>query len=133
MKKTVLSTGGAIIRGKKILICRRADTEKRFPGYWSFAGGKIDGDEAPEQAVTREIKEEIGIRFQPEEKLGEYKTELEDIFVVQHIFIGPAEGEPMTSSEVSECRWFTYEETKDLEFAFSYKKVIDDLHKKGLI
>lgn len=49
-----------IQRGGKLLICqRRADG--RLPLKWEFPGGKVAANETPEQALAREMAEELGI------------------------------------------------------------------------
>lgn len=45
---------------------KRSAYTKAFPGHWGMPGGRADGDETPEQAVVREVKEETGLSFQPE-------------------------------------------------------------------
>ncbi|MCX7912517.1 MAG: (deoxy)nucleoside triphosphate pyrophosphohydrolase [Dehalococcoidales bacterium] len=42
----------------KVLIARRRENEG---GMWEFPGGAVKKDESPEQAIAREIKEELGI------------------------------------------------------------------------
>lgn len=42
-----------------LLACRPAG--KPYAGYWEFPGGKIEADESPLQALTRELDEELGI------------------------------------------------------------------------
>ncbi len=43
----------------------RSKTAKQYPNYWSFWGGGIEGDEMPEQAMLREIQEEL--EFEPKD------------------------------------------------------------------
>lgn len=50
-----------IVRGGEVLICqRRADQPMAL--QWEFPGGKIEPGESPEQALVRELDEELGIQ-----------------------------------------------------------------------
>lgn len=40
-----------------------------FEGLWEFPGGKIEPDESPEDALKREVQEELGIDIAIDEKL----------------------------------------------------------------
>lgn len=50
-----------IIKDGKILLGRRADFLAAYPNCWDFFGGKIEAGETAEQALTRELSEEIAI------------------------------------------------------------------------
>lgn len=54
----------------EVLIFRRGP-DQSGAGFWEFPGGKVEPGESPEQALKREIFEEIGIHIQIEEKVGE--------------------------------------------------------------
>ncbi len=52
---------GILLRGDEILCCQRSKTDP-FPLKWEFPGGKIEPGEAPEQALARELEEELAIQ-----------------------------------------------------------------------
>ncbi len=51
---------GIVWKEGRILVCRRP-AGGHMPGFWEFPGGKIELDEHPEEALRREIGEELGI------------------------------------------------------------------------
>ena len=54
----LLVAAAVIFAGEKVLLTRRPDG-KRHPGFWEFPGGKVDPGESPEEALCREIREEL--------------------------------------------------------------------------
>lgn len=48
--------------GQFLLTQRPAD--KPYPGYWEFPGGKMEAEESSEQALKRELNEELGIHIE---------------------------------------------------------------------
>ncbi len=47
--------------GKIQILAQKRPKEKEFEAEWEFAGGKLEKDETPEQALVRELKEELDI------------------------------------------------------------------------
>lgn len=52
---------GIISQDDFILICQRHEKSRRCPLKWEFPGGKVEINESREQAVRRELNEELGI------------------------------------------------------------------------
>jgi len=61
-----------IERDGRILICRRR-ADQAHPLKWEFPGGKIEQGETPEQAVARELEEELDIRGATSEEITRYE------------------------------------------------------------
>ncbi len=44
-----------------VLLCHRAPERRWYPDVWDFPGGHVEDGERPEQALRRELTEEIGV------------------------------------------------------------------------
>ena len=53
-----------IQKGDRILIAKRSPKAKVFPGMYELPGGKIEFGETPEEALKREIKEELDVEVE---------------------------------------------------------------------
>ena len=75
-----------ILRDSKILVCQRRHDDSR-PLQWEFPGGKVEPGETPQEALARELREELGIEatigrelFRTHHRYSEYGPELGLIF-----------------------------------------------------
>jgi ADP-ribose pyrophosphatase YjhB (NUDIX family) len=70
-----------------ILMFKRSETKKAFPGWWALPGGHIDEGENPLSAAIREAKEETGLALTPQEMqlkfvATHYHTDRNEVYIV---------------------------------------------------
>jgi len=90
----VIETGG------KILLARRSDI-----GWWNLPGGGMEARETVDQALRREVREEVGIEIDIAYLVGVY-SKPQKSEVVLTFWCHPTGGTLGTSDEVSEVGWF---------------------------
>jgi 8-oxo-dGTP diphosphatase len=122
----MLQVVAAIIeREGRILVGQRTAAQSH-PLKWEFPGGKVEPEESPEQALERELDEELGIRAAAGEEITRYrytypgKHPIELIFVRVHRF----EGEP-SNRIFRDLRWQPRGELRDLDFVEGDRRFID--------
>ena len=64
-------SSGLIIQNNQVLICLRSENDNGG-GLWEFPGGKIEINESSEEAVIRELKEELDIVVHKPKKVMQY-------------------------------------------------------------
>jgi len=126
----VIASNAIILKDKEILLVKRSDYTKAFPKCWACPGGRADEGETPEQAVERELKEEINLDFKPTKLFATGKWKDRDLYR----FLGQWSGDiKLQEEELTEYDWFSYEDAVKLDLAFDYREIIERLRKEGLI
>ena len=103
MTAPVEVVAAVIERDGRILACRRAPG-RAAAGRWEFPGGKVEPGETDEQALVREIREELGVDIAMGERVpGEWPLHGD---LVLHLYRATlAGGEPMPLEQHDEIRW----------------------------
>ncbi len=60
-KPLVLVAAAILLDDQHRLLLNQRPPHKSWAGYWEFPGGKLEAGESPEQALMRELQEELGI------------------------------------------------------------------------
>jgi 8-oxo-dGTP diphosphatase len=86
------------------------------PGYWCFPGGGIEPGETAEEAVIREIREEVGLEVRPERELWRWQRPDGRLVLYWWQVRQVDEGQEPTPdlAEVAEVRWVTLTEFREL-------------------
>ena len=125
----IVGVGAIIIRGEEVLLARRG----KEPGYgkWSIPGGAVKLGETLEEAVIREVGEEVTLTI----SVGEVVEVLERIlhdpggkvqyhYVLVDFFCEHLSGEGNPSSDVLEVQWVPISEISRHPLPRKTKKVI---------
>ncbi len=129
MKKEKEVVAALIRKKKKYLLCQRNQNDF-YGNLWEFPGGSIEEEEAPSQAIKREISEELGIEVRPAEVLTEFCDE-NDYLKIKVYFIGCIlEGGALEKKDCQDFGFFNLEEIAELNLAPVDKKMFNYLQKE---
>lgn len=114
----VIEVVAAVIeRDSEFLACRRRP-EKTAGGKWEFPGGKLAAGETNEEALMREIREELGVAIEITSTFRTDDTIVGDnvirLICLSARLVGEA---PTRSDDHDELRWVTRSELPDLDWA----------------
>ena len=98
----------------RVLVQQRAP-HRSMAGLWEFPGGKVEAGETPEQALAREIEEELGIALESELAPAAFASErLGERHMLLLLYTATEwRGEPQ-ALDASAIRWVTIEEMRGL-------------------
>lgn len=63
MNTKIINVVAAAIKKDGKILCAQRPEGKTLAGLWEFPGGKIEQNESPEQALLREIREELNVEI----------------------------------------------------------------------
>ncbi len=111
------------------LITRRSPSKKDFPGYWETTGGSAVSGEESLAAAVREVKEEIGLSFDPSggRFLKRSKREHFKDFLDVWLFRTDARlcDLSLQEEEVSDAKWADPDEIRRMVSAGEFIPAID--------
>ena len=116
MKKNIHVVGAVITDNGKIL-CAQRGLEKALPSLWEFPGGKIEATETPQQALQREIHEEMHIEIEIGEQVEHTVHEYD--FGIVHLttfYCRLVQGTPVLTEHIA-IQWLKPSELDQLQWA----------------
>ncbi len=108
----------------RMLIALRPE-DKMLGGLWEFPGGKVEQGESKEQALTRELREELGVMISVGEKITEIKHAYSHFKITLNAYecrIEPDQPEPKPKAS-KELKWIQPEELENHPFPKANRKL----------
>ncbi|GHG27766.1 (deoxy)nucleoside triphosphate pyrophosphohydrolase [Streptomyces zaomyceticus] len=109
----VVVAGALYDRGRLLAARRSAPVE--LAGRWELPGGKLEPGESPEEALIRELREELGVEVEPGERIpGEWP--LKPGYVLRVWTARLLSGEPRPLEDHDALRWLSRSELDSVDW-----------------
>lgn len=136
-RKTINVVAAIIKNENRILATQRGYGE--FKDGWEFPGGKIEKGETPQQALIREIKEELDTEIEVGELVDIVEYDYPAFHLTMHCFMcaikpenvsSKVAGRHMVLKEHEAAKWLTKETLDSVEWLPADKGLIEKLYEK---
>lgn len=123
--KHINVVAAVIVTGNGILATQRSHGE--FKDKWEFPGGKIEPGETPEQALKREIKEELDVDISIDSYIEAVHYSYTDFEIKLYVFVCSVDSGNITLKEHKSSEWLKTDELDSMEWLPADKMVLPAL------
>tara|TARA_B100001123_G_C15278913_1_gene1013225 strand:- start:559 stop:930 length:372 start_codon:yes stop_codon:yes gene_type:complete len=107
----------AIITQNNTYLIVQRNKNKHLGLKWEFPGGKVNDNESFEEALSREIKEELNVEINIQRKFAEEKYKDEKIDIVLHYYLCSLKSGTIKLNEHENLAWVEKKDFDQYDFA----------------
>lgn len=126
MKKVNVAVAVIVNPQQQILLALRHQ-HLHQGGKWEFPGGKIETDETVQQAIIREIYEEVSLNIQSTVPMMMLEHDYGDKLVCLHVHWVKEFSGDATGVEGQEIKWVDVSELSEFEFPAANKPILEEV------
>lgn len=123
--KTLHVVCAVIRKGNKIFATQRGYGE--FKDGWEFPGGKIEPGETPQQALAREIREELDTEIKVGDLIDTVEYDYPNFHLSMQCFWCEVVSGKLTLLEAEDARWLTKESIGSVEWLPADKELVEKI------
>ena len=116
-----------IVKDHKVFATQRGYGE--WKDFWEFPGGKIDAGETPEEALRREIKEELDTEIAVGELFTTIDYDYPTFHITMHCYLCTIENGSLTLLEHEAAKWLSLDQLDSVTWLPADQIVIAELQK----
>ncbi|MBN9654705.1 (deoxy)nucleoside triphosphate pyrophosphohydrolase [Halobacillus sp. GSS1] len=115
--KPIINVVGVVIMSNGYILCALRSANMSLAHHWEFPGGKIKENETPEEALKREIKEELNCDIVVHSRVEETTQESDSNIINLSTYKAKIIAGIPEAIEHEELRWVTIKELNNLKWA----------------
>ena len=123
--KTIEVAAAIITHNGRVFATQRGYGE--FKDGWEFPGGKMEPGETPQQALVREIQEELDTEIEVGELVETVEYDYPGFHLTMHCFLCTIRSGALVLKEHEAARWLTRQELDDVDWLPADVKVVEKL------
>lgn len=125
MMKSIEVVAAIIIKDGKLLATQRGYGD--YKDWWEFPGGKIELGESPEDALVREIREELKAEISVGAELCRVEHDYPKFHMLMHCFFCELLSDDIELVEHESAKWLSKDELESVKWLPSDIEVIEKL------
>lgn len=125
--KMIEVVAAVITDDKNRVFCARRKDEGELALKWEFPGGKIELNESHQEALKREIKEELSASIHVGNFIKTVNHSYQSFHLTLHAYFSTVEHGSLVLSEHVDAQWLPVSSLKDLDWAEADVPVVDYL------
>lgn len=123
--KTIEVVAAIIVKDNQVFATQRGYGE--FQGWWEFPGGKMETGESPQEALKREIREELDAEIDVKELLETVEWDYPNFHLTMHCFICTLVSESMHLNEHEAAAWLSPDTLKSVKWLPADEGLLDKI------
>ena len=131
-KKIVRVVAAVIVKpsdnGNKVFATARGYGE--YKGWWEFPGGKIEEGETPQEALVREIREELAVEIEVGDLIQTIEYDYPKFHLSMDCFWAKIKSGHLELKEAEDAKWLSKDELDEVKWLPADITLIDEIRKK---